>query len=99
MMANRSSINCVMIHDMPASIGPVSRPKVTPLIATAAAPLAAPFFAPDSAGVRFAGSWPFGLSYAVALDIPRNLVYLGSGGGVYVLNIQNDFSRRVGFFG
>ena len=35
------------------------------------------------------GSWPFGSSLAVALDSSRHLAYLGSGGGVYVLDVSD----------
>ena len=41
----------------------------------------------DSLNVRFVGSWPFGPSYAVCVDSARNLVFAGSGGGVYVLDV------------
>ena len=44
-------------------------------------------FQTDDFNVRFLGNWPFGPSYAVALN--GNHVYLGSGGGIYVLNISN----------
>jgi len=43
----------------------------------------------DSLNVRFVGNWPFGPSYAVAHDSTRNLVFLGSGGGVYILDGSN----------
>ncbi|MEO0270009.1 MAG: hypothetical protein ABIM85_06445 [candidate division WOR-3 bacterium] len=43
----------------------------------------------DSLNVRFIGNWPFGPSYAVSFDPSRNLVFLGSGGGVYILNVSN----------
>ncbi|MEO0290306.1 MAG: hypothetical protein ABIN15_03605 [candidate division WOR-3 bacterium] len=43
----------------------------------------------DSLNVRFIGNWPFGHSYAVSFDPSRNLVFLGSGGGVYILNVSN----------
>lgn len=43
----------------------------------------------DSLNVRFVGNWPFGPSEAVAYDLIRNLVFCGSGGGVYVLDVSN----------
>jgi hypothetical protein len=42
----------------------------------------------DSLNMRFVGSWPFGPSYAVTVDSVRDLVFLGSGGGVYVLDVS-----------
>ena len=42
----------------------------------------------DSLNVRFVGNWPFGPSWAVCVDSARNLVFVGSGGGVYVLDIS-----------
>ncbi len=43
----------------------------------------------DSLNVRFVGNWPFGSPEAVAVDTTRNLVFCGSGGGVYVLDVSN----------
>ncbi|RKZ20949.1 hypothetical protein DRQ18_05300, partial [bacterium] len=43
----------------------------------------------DSLNVTFVGNWPFGPSYAVTVDTTRNLIFLGSGGGVYVLDGDN----------
>jgi hypothetical protein len=40
----------------------------------------------DSLNVRFVGNWPFGSGSAVAYDESRDLVFFGSGGGVYVLD-------------
>ncbi len=37
----------------------------------------------ESLNVRWVGAWPFGPAYAVAGDSARDLVFLGSGGGVY----------------
>ena len=48
-----------------------------------------PFSGFDSLNVRFIGDWPFGPSYAVAHDNSRNLVFCGSGGGVYILDVSN----------
>ncbi len=48
-----------------------------------------PVLAQDSLNCREVGTWPFGPSYAVALDVQRGLAFMGSGGGVYVLNISN----------
>ena len=51
--------------------------------------LAAVAGAQDSLNCREKGSWPFGPSYAVALDPSRNLAFMGSGGVVYVLGVSN----------
>jgi len=48
---------------------------------------ARPFW--DSSSCRFEGNWPFGASWAVAFDSARNHAYLGSGGGVIVLDVSN----------
>jgi hypothetical protein len=40
----------------------------------------------DSLNVKFLGDWPFGHSHAVAIDTLRDLVFCGSGGGVYILS-------------
>jgi len=37
---------------------------------------------------RFVGNWPFGQSVAVALDPVRDLAFVGSGGGIYVLDVS-----------
>lgn len=42
----------------------------------------------DSLNVRFVSNWPFGPSRAVACDPGRDLVFCGSGGGVYVIDIS-----------
>ncbi len=46
----------------------------------------------DSLNCREIGAWPFGPSYAVALDPARNLAFLSSGGGVYILNVSDPSS-------
>ncbi len=43
----------------------------------------------DSLNVQFVGNWPFGSSYVVEIDGSRNLSFLGSGGGVYILDISD----------
>ncbi len=40
----------------------------------------------DSLNTRFHSNWPFGPSYAVAVDPVRGYVFMGSGGGVLVLD-------------
>ena len=42
----------------------------------------------DSLNIRFVGNWPFGSAYTVAYDTARNLCFLSSGGGVYILDIS-----------
>ncbi len=51
--------------------------------------LSAVLWAQDSLNCRLIGNWPFGPSYAVALDPARSLAFCGSGGGVYLLNVSN----------
>jgi hypothetical protein len=46
----------------------------------------------DSLDMTFIGNWPFGPSHAVAADSVRDIVFLGSGGGVYVLDVSNPSS-------
>ena len=46
----------------------------------------------DSLNVRFIGNWPFGSTGAVDDDSARNLVFCGSGGGVYILDVSNPFA-------
>lgn len=44
----------------------------------------------DSLNVRFVGNWPFGrLARGVATDSNRDLMFLGSSGGVYILDITD----------
>ncbi|MCX7837672.1 MAG: hypothetical protein N2323_07000 [candidate division WOR-3 bacterium] len=43
----------------------------------------------DSLNTRFIGNWPFGPAYAVSYDPSRSLCFLGSGGGVYILDVSN----------
>jgi hypothetical protein len=42
----------------------------------------------DSLNVSFVGNWPFGPCYAVTCDSVRDIVFCGSGGGVYVLDVS-----------
>jgi len=42
----------------------------------------------DSLNARFIGNWPFGASEVLTFDSVRNLVFLGSGGGVYILDVS-----------
>ena len=46
----------------------------------------------DSLNVAFVGNWPFGPSYAVTKDTIRDVCFLGSGGGVYILDVSNNSS-------
>jgi hypothetical protein len=48
----------------------------------------------DSLDCRFVGNWPFGTSHAIAFDSARNLVFVGSGGGVYVFDATDTLSPR-----
>lgn len=42
----------------------------------------------DSLNVRLVGNWPFGAGYAVAADSTRDLIFYGSGGGVYIFDVS-----------
>jgi len=43
----------------------------------------------DSLNVRFVGNFPFGRPFHVAYDSLRNLAFLSSGGGVYILDVSD----------
>ena len=43
----------------------------------------------DSENVRRVGSWPFGPAKALVYDEGRGLLYLGSGSGVYILDVSD----------
>ncbi len=43
----------------------------------------------DSLDMKFVGNLPFGPSFAAEIDSARNLVFCGSGGGVYLLDISD----------
>ena len=58
-------------------------------VSTVLLALAMPALAQDSLNTRFFGNWPFGEAASVALDPERNLTFLGSGGGVYVLDMSD----------
>jgi hypothetical protein len=45
-------------------------------------------YAADSLNVSFVGNWPFGPSWAITVDSTRALAFCGSGGGVYILDID-----------
>ena len=44
-------------------------------------------FAQDDFNVSFVGHWPFGIARVVTIH--DNYAYVGAGGGIYILNIQN----------
>ena len=44
----------------------------------------------EDENLTFAGHWPFGSSYAVAVE--EEYAYVGSGGGIYVLDISDPSS-------
>ena len=54
--------------------------------------LACAGFAADSLNCRLVGNWPFGPCSNSAVDPARNLVFCGSGGGAYVLDMSNPNS-------
>jgi len=43
----------------------------------------------DSLNVKRIGNWPFGPSDALYCDTIRNLVFLGAGGGIHILNVSD----------
>ncbi len=50
---------------------------------------------PDSMNIYETGSWPFGPSFALALDTTRELIFLGSGTGVLILQPSNTGGFNV----
>lgn len=46
----------------------------------------------DSTNVSFVGNWPFGPTDAVQSDLQRNLVFCGSGGGVFIYDVSDPES-------
>jgi len=51
----------------------------------------------DSLNMTFVGNWPFGSTSCVAIDSTRNVVFLGSGGGIIVLNVQDPSNpQKIG---
>ncbi len=49
----------------------------------------------DSLNMRFVGNYPFGPATVVARDSGRSMVFLGSGGGVYILDVSDPTSPTV----
>jgi hypothetical protein len=48
-----------------------------------------------SLNIKRVGAWPYGPSLAVAVDEPRNLIFLGSGGVVLVLGGQDRTNPQL----
>lgn len=48
----------------------------------------------DSSKVQFVGNFPFGPSYAVEYDSIRNILFVGSGGGVYIVDVSNPLDPQ-----
>lgn len=48
----------------------------------------------DSLNLSLVGNWPFGFSCAVAYDSARQLVFCGSGGGVYIIDVSDSTKPR-----
>lgn len=40
--------------------------------------------------MTFVGNWPFGPAYAVTYDSSRQLIFLGSGRGVYIVDVASS---------
>jgi len=49
----------------------------------------------DSLNMRFVGNWPFGPSYAVAYDEARDIIFCGSGGGVYIFDNSENSPDKI----
>ncbi|MGE0085738.1 MAG: C1 family peptidase [Desulfococcaceae bacterium] len=49
---------------------------------------------PAGSSLGLVGTWPYGSAKAVAKDDARNAIYLGVGGGIYVLNVSNPASPQ-----
>jgi hypothetical protein len=43
----------------------------------------------DSLNMSFVGNYPFSYCYGVEYDSVRNIAFLGSGGGVYVIDVSD----------
>jgi hypothetical protein len=43
----------------------------------------------DSLNMKSLGNWPFADAFTVAYDEIRGTVFMGSGGGVYILDVSN----------
>lgn len=48
-----------------------------------------PITQPDSLNLSFVGNWPFGFAYSIICDPSRDLVFVGSGGGVYIIDVSD----------
>ena len=48
----------------------------------------------DSLNIRFIGNWPFNVSATVYYDDVNGIAFLGSGGGVYLINASNPLSLK-----
>ncbi len=46
----------------------------------------------DSLNVRYIGGWPYSVPQAVLYDTTQNVIFLGSGCGVYVLDASDPFN-------
>jgi hypothetical protein len=43
----------------------------------------------DSLNINFVGNWPFGASFVTACDTVHNMCYMGSGAGVYLIDVSD----------
>ena len=50
----------------------------------------------SSQNVDVIGRWPYGPAYSVATDNTGNIVFLGSGGGVYILDVSGSNPQKLG---
>lgn len=50
--------------------------------------------AQEAKNVQLVGRWPYGPAKAVAADESRKLAFLGSGGGIYILDVSDPSAPR-----
>jgi hypothetical protein len=49
----------------------------------------------DSSNVSFKGNYPFSLSYSLGMSPDGDLVFVGSGGGIYITDVSNPISSGI----
>lgn len=76
-------LSWVLLSGLPGSGSAVPAEEVSPCLLD------------DSLNVSRTGGWPFGASYDVEADPERDLVFLGSGGGVYILEFDGSGNPEV----
>lgn len=81
------------IHNVDRKGGNMKAHKII-LIAVLFVLFAVSGYSQNAENVEWVGSWPYGPANAVAVDVARGLTFLGSGGGVVILN-SRDISNPV----